>query len=134
MEFFLPYKSAILILGIIGFLSLIQLLIADLYALKTKHTPGYPIKPDHNSFIFRAARAHSNTNESIAIFVIFLLFGMLSTASAQLLYYFSLVYLVGRILHMIFYYMNMQLARSASFLLILISLFGMFAVGVDAYL
>jgi len=133
MEFLSPYKSSILILGVIGFLSLVQLLIADLYALKIKHTPGYPIKPDHNNFIFRAARAHSNTNESIAIFVIFLLFGMFSTASPQWLYYFSLAYLVGRILHMILYYMNMQLARSASFLLILVGLFGMFAVGIDAY-
>ncbi len=133
MELLAPYKNIIFIFGIVGIISLFQLIIADLCALKLKHTPGYPIKPDHNSLLFRTARTHSNTNESIAVFVIFSLFGIFSAADAEWLFNFALVFLVGRLLHMVFYYANVQLARSAAFVLVLIGLLGMFIVSILAW-
>ena len=121
MEFFTPYKNIVLIWGVIGLMSFIQLIIADLCSIKSKQTPGYPIEADHNSLLFRAVRAHANTNESIAIFILFSLFGIFSAANAQWLTNFAMAYLAGRVLHMVFYYTNTQLARSASFVLILIA-------------
>ena len=129
MELFDPYKITILVSGLTGVLMLIQILIADVAAIKGQHTPGYPIEADHNSFLFRAARAHANTNESIAVFILFALFGVLSASNALYLNAFSAIYLVSRIAHMCFYYGNFKLARSISFPLSLIGLIGMFITG-----
>jgi len=132
MEFITPYQGLVLIFGIIGLMSFMQLVIADLCAIKTKHTPGYPIEADHTRFLFRTVRAHANTNETIAIFILFSLFGIFSAANAEWLTNFAIAYLVGRVLHMFFYYANIQLARSAAFVLVLIGLLGMFIVGLNA--
>lgn len=133
MELFDPYKITILVSGLIGFLMLIQIIIADLVAIKEQHTPGYPIKSDHNSFLFRAARAHGNTNESIAIFILFAFLGVLSESNAVYLNLFSVIYLVGRIAHMCCYYANFRLARSIVFPFSLIGLIGMFVVSLVAW-
>ena len=130
MEFLETYNTTIGVLGFTGLLLLVQILIADLVAIKQKHTPGYPVDPNHESFLFRATRAHSNTNETIAVFVLFALFGMLSGANAFYLNTFSMIYLIGRLAHMIFYYANLKLARSISFPVSLIGLIGMFVAGV----
>lgn len=74
MEFLTPYKWSILVIGLVG---LIQLIIADVVALKAKHTPGFPIEATHNSFVFRATRAFMNTNESVSIFILLLTFAIL---------------------------------------------------------
>mgnify|MGYP000341982538 CR=1 FL=1 len=128
------YDITVLAIGIVGLLSLVQLLVADILAIKQKHTPGYPISPDHESFLFRATRAHSNLNESIAIFVLFALFGILSSCSPYWLNTFSSIYLVSRILYMSLYYANLKLARSAVFGLSIISLLGMFVVSISNWL
>jgi uncharacterized MAPEG superfamily protein len=128
------YNITVLTIGIVGLLSLVQLLVADISAIKQKHTPGYPINPNHENFLFRATRAHSNLNESIAIFILFALFGILSSCSAYWLNAFSSIYLIGRILYMSFYYSNLKLARSASFGLSAISLLGMFFVSIAKWL
>ena len=130
MEHFSPYNITILVSGIVGFMLFTQLTIADLIALKEKHTPGYPIKPNHKNFLFRAVRAHSNSNESIGIFILFVFFGIFSGCDPQWLNILSSTYLIGRIAHMFFYYANIGLARSVSFGLILISLLGMFVVSI----
>lgn len=124
------YNITILTIGIVGLLSLVQLLVADISAIKEQHIPGYPIDPNHERFLFRATRAHSNLNESIAIFILFALFGIFSSCSAYWLNVFSLMYLISRILYMSFYYSNLKLARSVSFGLSAISLLGMFVVSI----
>lgn len=124
------YNITILTIGIVGLLSLVQLLLADLSAIKQKHTPGYPIKPDHDNFLFRASRAHSNLNESISIFILFALFGILSSCSPYWLNVFSSIYLVSRILYASFYLANLKLPRSLIFGISVISLLGMFAISV----
>ncbi|MGF1684257.1 MAPEG family protein [Photobacterium minamisatsumaniensis] len=112
---------------------LIQLVIADVVAIKEKHVPGYPIESNHNNFHFRASRAHLNTNESVAIFVLFLCFSFLSSASSNVVNYSSLAYLISRLGHMIFYYFDLKVVRSVSFGISLLSLLTLFLAGLFSW-
>ena len=134
MELFDPYRITILLLGLTGLMMLVQILIADIAAIKQQHTPGYPVNPDHNNFLFRASRAQANTNESVAVFVLFALFGVFTASNALYLNAFSVIYFVSRIAHMSFYYGNLKLARSISFPLSLVGLIGMFITGLVAWI
>jgi uncharacterized MAPEG superfamily protein len=107
-----------------------QLAVVDVIGIKTRHSPGHPIPANHNDFLFRASRAHSNTNESVAIFILFVAFSILSSANPEWLNISALVYLAGRIAHMLFYYSNLKLLRSISFAVSLLGLMGMFVVGI----
>ncbi|MCL1092316.1 MAPEG family protein [Shewanella kaireitica] len=133
MEFIEPYKITVLVMGLAGLIFFIQLVILDVIGLKTKHTPGHPISADHNDFLFRVSRALSNTNESVAIFILFVAFSILSSANPVWLNISAIVYLAGRIAHMLFYYSNLKLLRSISFLVSLIGLMAMFVVGILAW-
>ena len=128
MDYIEAYKFTILVSGIVGFVFLFQLIVADVVALLRKHIPGHPIVADHSDFLFRSVRVHANTNESIGVYILIMLFGILSSASPYWLSVFSLVYLIGRIAHMLFYYGNLKLLRSASFVLSLVGLCGMLVI------
>jgi uncharacterized MAPEG superfamily protein len=130
MEFIEPYKITILVMGLAGLTLFLQLMVVDVIGIKTKHTPGHPISADHNNTHFRVSRALSNTNESVAIFILFVLFAILSSANAQWLNISAVVYLVGRIAHMLFYYLNLKLFRSVSFGVSLIGLIAMFVISI----
>jgi uncharacterized MAPEG superfamily protein len=120
-------------MGATGGLLLVQLLVLDLAGLKASHRPGTPVEPDHGNFLFRATRAHANTNESIAGFILLGLFGVLSAAPAGWLNTLSWVYVLARIAHMLFYYAGAHLPRSLSFGVGLAALFGMLVVGILAW-
>lgn len=130
MEFIEPYKITVLVMGLSGLVFFIQLIVADIVGIKSRHTPGYPIEPDHNNFHFRSTRALSNTNESVAIFLLLVCFSMLSSANANLLNISAIVYLVGRVGHMLCYYSNLKLLRSISFGGSLLGLVAIFIVGI----
>lgn len=134
MELFFPYKITLLIVGLTGVLLFVQILIADVTAIKQKHTPGYPIAPNHKDFLFRAARAQANTNESIAIFCLFALFAVLSSADPDYLNAFSVLYFAGRLVHMLAYYARVALVRSIAFGVSLAGLAGMFVAGLNGWL
>jgi uncharacterized MAPEG superfamily protein len=134
MEVIQQYSTTILIFGLMGGLSLFQLLVADVAGIKANHKPGYPIEADYQRFIFRASRAYSNTNETVATFILLGLFGILSLADAQNLNTFAVVYFVGRVAHMFFYYANISFLRSASFVLALVGLIGMFVIDMLVWL
>jgi len=129
----IPYAPTIWAMGAIGGLLLVQLLVLDLTALRARHRPGTPIDPDHSNFLFRAARAHANTNESIAGFILLAFFCVLSAAPAGWVNALSWVYVLARISHMLCYYVGVHLLRSLSFAVGLTALFGMLVVGVLAY-
>lgn len=129
MEFVEPYKITVLIMGLTGLTFFLQLIVVDIIGLKTKHTPGHPIPADHNNSLFRASRALSNSNESAAIFILFVCFAILSSANPEWLNISAVVYLVGRIAHMLFYYSNIKLCRSISFGVSLTGLMAMFVIG-----
>ncbi len=134
MEFIEPYKLTVLVLGLSGFMFWLQLVITDAVGIATKHTPGYSIEQNHDSFLFRSDRVFANSNETVGILVLFALFAILSSANANWLNGFSLAYLCGRMGHMICYYTNLKTLRSVSFVISFISLLGMFVVGLLSWL
>ncbi len=130
MDTFLnDYTPAILSLGVIGGLLLIQLLIADVLGIIKGHTPGTSIEDDHDSILFRAVRAHANTNESIAIFIILLLFAMVLSADPKWINNLCIAYVAARIGHMCCYYADLRILRSVFFVVSLVTLIGIFLVG-----
>ena len=128
-----PYVLTIWAMGAMGGLLLVQLLVLDLAGLKARHRPGTPVEPDHGNFLFRATRAHANTNESIAGFILLGFFGVLSGAPAGWLNTLSWIYVLARITHMLCYYAGVHLLRSLSFGVGLAALFGMLIAGVSAW-
>ena len=132
-QWLVPYAPTIWATGAMGGLLLIQLLVVDLAGIKAHHRPGTPVQVDHNNFLFRVTRAHANTNESIAGFVLLALFAVLSAASAGWLNTLSWAYVLARVAHMLFYYAGLQLLRSVAFGASLAALFGMLIVGLSAW-
>ena len=132
-EWLLPFAPTVLALGTVGALLLVQLLVADLIGIKAGHQPGVPVESDHDNLLFRASRAHANTNESIASFVLLALFGIFTTASPAWVNGLSWLYVSARLGHMSCYYLDLRLARSACFGVAVFALLGMFANGVNAF-
>lgn len=119
------YYPTVLAMLLAGLLFLVQLLVADVAGIIAKHKPGHPISADSRSFLFRAARAHANTNESIAIFVIFAVVGLLVNANSSWLNALALLYVGGRAGHMATYYAGWSIPRSIMFGVSLLALLGM---------
>jgi len=128
-----PYISTVLATGTMGALLLVQILVLDFAGFKGKHRPGTPIVANHDDFLFRASRAHANTNESISAFILLALFGMLSSAPAGWLGMFAWIYVAARVGHMLCYYANVQLLRSVAFGIALVGLIGMLIAGISAW-
>lgn len=108
-----------------GFLFLVQLVIADITAIRAGHKAGFPIPANSDSFLFRAARSHANTGESIPAFALFAVAGVMAAADAAWLGGFAWGWVGCRVLHMAFYYGNQKLLRSTAFGVSLIMLIGM---------
>lgn len=134
MEVVSAYHPTLWAMGTAGALLLVQLIIADLTGIKARHKPGTPIPVDVNTFLFRSARAHANTNESISAFGLFAVTGILSAAAPLWLNGFAWAYVVCRIGHMGFHYANQSLLRSTVFGISLVAMAGMFITTVVAWL
>lgn len=119
------YHTTLVTLALAGLLLVVQLIIADLTAIRNGHKAGYPIPADSGTFLFRSARAHINTNESVAAFALFGLTGVALSASPAWLNLLSVVWLCSRLAHMGFYYANQKPLRSLSFAVSLVALLGM---------
>lgn len=120
MTFIEPYLITVTIVGLTAVLLLIQLLVADVVGITSKHTPGHPVPADHGSFLFRSGRALSNSNESIAIFILAVWFSIALSANPDWVNRGAIIYFVGRVGHMGFYYANIPLMRSLSFVVSLV--------------
>ncbi len=125
MESIAIYHLTGLAMGAAGALLLLQLLVADIAGLRVPHIPGAPIEPNHKNFIFRANRSLGNMNESVSIFIIFTLVGILSAADPIWLGRLAWVYIVARIAYMLCYWFNIKLLRSVFFGLSLLALLGL---------
>ena len=123
------YSTAIAALAALGALMLTQLIIADVASIRRRHIPGTTVAADHNDALFRVTRTVANTNESVAIFIVLLLYGTLSGASPTLIAYAAWGYVIMRVLYAACYYANIPLLRSTSFGLSLVSLLAMLLVG-----
>jgi len=129
MELFLEYRWSVLVLGLTGSLSLLQLLLFDLMAIKLKHPPGFPIESSHKNLLFRLSRAHANTNETMGVMILGFLFAALSSADPKWVNSLMMTYFVSRAMHMICYYAGWSALRGVVFGLSLITLIGLFVVG-----
>jgi uncharacterized MAPEG superfamily protein len=134
MESFHAYTSTIIAVGLAGGLLLLQLIVADVSAMRAGHKAGTPIPVDFSRFHFRAARAHANTNESLAAFGLLAIAGVLSGAVPGWLNALSAAYLVTRVAHMAAYYANRKAPRSTVFGVSLLVLLGMLATDIAAWL
>jgi len=122
------YHATIAALIAAGLLVLLQLIVADIAAIRARHTAGTPVPADFSRFYFRASRAHANTNESVAAFIAFALAGLFLSANALWLGILSWSYIACRVAHMLAYYANWKTARSTAFGLSLLALLGMLAL------
>lgn len=127
------YESTFMALGAMALLMFVQLVFADLVGIKFKHLPGAAIPADHGKLLFRAARTVANTNESIAIFVLAVLFCIFSEAAANHTAYAAWAFVSARLLYALCYYGNVQLLRSVVFGISLLCLLALVVIGVLAY-
>lgn len=119
----LPYTLTVYAMTATAVLLLVQTLVADVVAIRLRHTPGTPVPADHTNFLFRATRAYANTNETLGVFILLTILAIASTASPTLTNTFAWVYVAGRLGHMLFYYADLRIARSLAFGVSLIALF-----------
>jgi len=119
-------------LGGMALLMLIQILVADILAIKAKQIPGTPVEANHSNMLFRATRTVANTNESIAIFILVLIFCMLSEASPLYTGYLSWGFVLSRIAYAVCYYLNLKLLRSVVFGISLVLLLALLVVGMTS--
>lgn len=113
----------------LGGLHLVQLLVADVLGLRSGHTPGTPIEGGHDDPLFRAARAHANTAESLGVLFLFLGAAVLLGGDPVWLSR-CLWAVVGlRLVYTLCYWSDWRRARSVSFALALV---GIALVGISA--
>lgn len=128
-ELLADYQSTIYALGALSSLMFVQLLVADFAGLKAGHTPGSSVTADHDNFLFRAARTVANINESIAIFLLAVLFCLLIGASPEATSGFCWLYVGARAAYLCCYYLDIKLFRSISFAVSLLGIAGLLFVG-----
>ena len=124
-----PYAPSVLALGLYGFLSLVQLVVADLVGIRRGHTPGTGVPADHDDLLFRATRAHANTTESIGAVILIGAFAILAGGAPAWVNGALWAFLALRVVHMAAYYGNLRALRSIAFALGLTALVVVFAAG-----
>lgn len=131
-DWLLPYQPSVLVLGAYGFLSLLQLLVADVVAIRRSHEPGTAVTGGHDDFLFRATRAHGNTNETLASVALIAGFSIAVGAAPAFVNGGLGAFLGFRLLHMTAYYLDLRLLRSVAFGLGLVAVLVVFAAGLGS--
>ena len=132
MDLAQTYTTTITALGTLAVLMFCQLLLTDIIGIRNKHVPGSQIPSDHGNLLFRASRTVANTNESIAIFIVAVLFCMLSGASPSATAYSAWAFVISRFSYSICYYSNWQLLRSVMFGISLVTIAALLIIGFSA--
>jgi len=109
------YTPALASLAALAFLYVLQLLVIDLAGMRIGHTPGMPIEGSHDHPMFRAARAHANTNENFALFIAACLGAVLLGADPLWTNRLAMAFVAARAVHMIAYWGDVRLVRSGAF-------------------
>jgi uncharacterized MAPEG superfamily protein len=115
VEMLQPYHGLLAASAVLATLVLVQVLVADLAGMRAKHVPGMPITTGHGDFHFRATRAHANTNENLPVWVLLVLLAVLLAADPKWSAYAAWLFAAARAGHMLFYYLDLRLARSVAF-------------------
>ena len=117
-----------------GILFILQTLVADVAGIKGGHVPGTPVGGGHDDFLFRAARAHANTNENFGAFIVLALSAVALAASPVWTNRLVWAFVAARAAHMLAYYADLRIIRSAAFGVGLVALVGLAIVSAAAYL
>ncbi len=131
-ELLASYHGLVLSLGALSALMIVQMLVLDFVGIRHKHVPGMPIVEGHDTLLFRTARAHGNSNESLPTFLLISAFAIGVQAHPQWLNALAAVFVAARAGHMVFYYMNYSVMRSVSFGIGLLAMIGMLMSGLAA--
>ncbi len=121
-ELVAPYYPAVAAYAVLGVLVLVQVLVSDVAAIRAGHVPGMPVTSGHDDFLFRATRAHANTNESLATFLLLSLAAIFLGANATWTNRLVVVFVAARALHMLAYYTDLRPLRSTAFTIGLVCL------------
>jgi len=124
------YPYLVSAIGALALILIIQLLIADVIGILSKHLPGSLVEANHSSLLFRATRVVANTNESLAIFVLASAFCVLTSAPPFAAGLSAWVYVISRFLYALCYYANLQIMRSVIFGISLLSLAALLITGI----
>lgn len=124
------YNPALTAMAAMAVLLLLQILTVDILGIRAGHAPGSSVQADHSNPLFRATRTVANSNESIAVFILALVFCVLSGASPQYTGYAAWAYVASRTLYALCYYCNLQLLRSVIFGVSLLALAFLIGVGI----
>ena len=117
-----PAATALIVLAV---LYIVQLLVIDVAGIRTGHVPGTPVGGTHDDPMFRAARAHANTNENFALFIAALMGAILLGADATWVNRLAWGFIAARAVHMLAYWIDQRLLRSAAFALGLATTIGL---------
>lgn len=121
-DFVVPYYPTVAAAVILGVLVLAQILVADAAGIRAGHVPGMPVATGHDSFHFRATRAHANTNENLALFALLTAAAIVAGANPSWTNRLVGVFVASRAAHMLAYYGDLRLLRSAVFVIGLVCL------------
>jgi uncharacterized MAPEG superfamily protein len=109
------YHGLVAAYAAVATLVLVQVLVSDAALVRAGHVPGTPVTGAHESFLFRATRAHANTNENLALFILASLAAMLAGASPRWCAILAWGFAASRLAHMTAYYADLRMLRSAAF-------------------
>ena len=132
MEIAQTYEYTIYAMISMALLMFFQVIVADVVGIRTKHTPGAAVQSDHNDLLFRVDRTVSNTNESIAIFILAIIICILSNAPANYTCYAAWAFVISRSVYTVFYYVNLKALRSVMFAVSMLSLASLLVIAVAA--
>lgn len=114
-ELMSAYSIAITASVVLAGLILVQVLVADFAGIRARHVPGMPVTEGHGSFLFRAVRAHANTNETLGLYLLLLGCALLLAADPTWVNRLAMAYTGARALHMTAYYARWGRTRGAAF-------------------
>ena len=132
MDILTAYSSVATAMGAMAAIMFVQLIGGDIIGIRAKHTPGSPVEADHSNLHFRASRTVANTNESIAIFILAVIFGVFQGADPKLMGYAAWAYVSARAAYALCYYLDIRALRSIVFALAVLSLLALLILGLRA--
>jgi uncharacterized MAPEG superfamily protein len=131
-DFLDPYASTLTGLVCLAGLYMVQALVADVVGIRAGHVPGMPVTSGHGDLLFRATRAQANTNENLPIFLLLSVSAILLGANATWTNRLVWIFVGGRAAHMVAYYADLRLLRSAMFTVATVALIGLLVVAAAA--
>ena len=116
------YPGTVLAWIVVAVLLLVQVLVADVIGLRRKKPPGAEAEGGHDDLLWRADRAHRNTNETLGVFVLLSLAAIAVEAHPVAANGCALAFAGARAGHMLCYWFDVRILRSVCWIAALIAL------------